>query len=401
MGGIKGIILTGGPSKGTRFRPLSLDSPKPLFPVAGKPLIFQHLKACARIPNLEEVLLLGFYDSDDGWNQIIAEAKKELGINIRYLAETMTLGTGGGLVHFQKDLLKGNPECIFLLHCDIVCGFPLLEMLSFHRKHGKEVTVLGKQVPSDQAHKYGCLAVDQMTSEALHYAEKPETFVSDIINGGIYIFSPSIYPLIEQTGVMKQNLKKSTQDSHYFRLENFLPKICGDKHVYVYQTSDFWMQVKSAGMLVKVSEELLNLMQQNEPSKLAKSGDGKTAPIIIGNVLIDPSAKVHPTAKLGPNVTVGVEVVIGPGVRISNSLVMDKTEVQDHACILNSIVAFQCVIGKWARLEGIPDYSADQKNYGMTILGTNVTVANELVIRRCIVLPHKELTANYDNQILL
>lgn len=64
----------------------------------------------------------------------------------RYLAETMTLGTGGGLVHFQEDLLKGNPECIFLLHCDIVCSFPLLEMLSFHRKHGKEVTVLGKQV---------------------------------------------------------------------------------------------------------------------------------------------------------------------------------------------------------------------------------------------------------------
>lgn len=40
----KAIILTGGPSKGTRFRPLSLDSPKPLFPVVGKPLIFQHLK---------------------------------------------------------------------------------------------------------------------------------------------------------------------------------------------------------------------------------------------------------------------------------------------------------------------------------------------------------------------
>lgn len=54
-------------------------------------------------------------------------------------------------------------------------------------------------MPSDQAHKYGCLAVDQMTSEALHYAEKPETFVSDIINGGIYIFSPSVYPLIAQS----------------------------------------------------------------------------------------------------------------------------------------------------------------------------------------------------------
>lgn len=92
--------------------------------------------------------MLGFYDPDEGWNQIIQEAKKELGINIRYLAETITLGTGGGLLQFKEDLLKGNPQNIFLLHCDIVCSFPLVEMLEFHHKHGKECTILGKQVIS-------------------------------------------------------------------------------------------------------------------------------------------------------------------------------------------------------------------------------------------------------------
>lgn len=46
---------------GTRFRPLSLDIPKPLFPVAGVPLIQHHIEACVAIEELKEILLIGFY----------------------------------------------------------------------------------------------------------------------------------------------------------------------------------------------------------------------------------------------------------------------------------------------------------------------------------------------------
>ncbi len=51
VGPIHCVILVGGPSKGTRFRPLSLDLPKPLFPVAGRPMIYHHVEACARTPS--------------------------------------------------------------------------------------------------------------------------------------------------------------------------------------------------------------------------------------------------------------------------------------------------------------------------------------------------------------
>jgi hypothetical protein len=51
-------------------------------------------------------------------------------------------------------------------------------------------------------------------------------------------------------------------------------------------------------MVVKCSQHLLDLMKSTQPQVLAKSGDGKTAPQIIGNVMIHPSAKVHPTAKV-------------------------------------------------------------------------------------------------------
>jgi mannose-1-phosphate guanylyltransferase len=58
----------------------------------------------------------------------------------------------------------------------------------------------------DEAHKYGCLAIDPNTNEALHYAEKPETFVSDIINCGAYLFTPTIYNLIDNCTSFPFNL---------------------------------------------------------------------------------------------------------------------------------------------------------------------------------------------------
>ena len=58
---LKSVILIGGPSKGTRFRPLSLDIPKPLFPVAGLPVIQHHIEACSKVDNLSEILIIGSY----------------------------------------------------------------------------------------------------------------------------------------------------------------------------------------------------------------------------------------------------------------------------------------------------------------------------------------------------
>ena len=83
MVAIKAVILIGGPSKGTRFRPLSLDVPKPLFPIAGKPLIYHHISSCARLgPALSEVILLGFYEPDL-FRDFISETSQELKVPIR------------------------------------------------------------------------------------------------------------------------------------------------------------------------------------------------------------------------------------------------------------------------------------------------------------------------------
>jgi len=85
---LKAVILIGGPQKGTRFRPLSLDTPKPLFPLAGRPLIAHHIEACAQLPDLREILIIGYYPQTqmEGFVGDMQALYSSSNINIRWVS---------------------------------------------------------------------------------------------------------------------------------------------------------------------------------------------------------------------------------------------------------------------------------------------------------------------------
>ncbi|KAF6772748.1 hypothetical protein AHF37_07750 [Paragonimus kellicotti] len=119
-----------------RFRPLSLDLPKPLFPIGGFPVIYHHIEAFVKLPGLQEIILLGFYQPSDALTQLINSAQREFGITIRYLQEFTALGTAGGIYQFRDQLLSGSPDLLFVMNGDICCDMPLEEMLEFHKSLG-------------------------------------------------------------------------------------------------------------------------------------------------------------------------------------------------------------------------------------------------------------------------
>lgn len=80
---IKAVIIVGGPNSSTEFRPFSMTLPKPLFPIAGRPLIYHHLASLKKIPNLTEVIIMGYYDPNL-FRQFIDNAQKEFAMKIRY-----------------------------------------------------------------------------------------------------------------------------------------------------------------------------------------------------------------------------------------------------------------------------------------------------------------------------
>lgn len=116
----------------------------------------------------------------------------------RYLREYESLGTGGGLFHFRDQILRNSPETVFVLHADICCEFPLVQMLQRHNETKALVTLMATKVPQESSTKYGCLVADATTHSVLHYVEKPETFISELISCGVFLLHPDIFKTMEK-----------------------------------------------------------------------------------------------------------------------------------------------------------------------------------------------------------
>ncbi|XP_065052127.1 mannose-1-phosphate guanyltransferase alpha-like isoform X2 [Rhopilema esculentum] len=424
-GPVKAVIVVGGPQKGTRFRPLSFDVPKPLFPVAGVPLIQHHLEACTKVEGLTEIILLGYYQSNEHIAKFIEEMKKEFNIPIRYLQEYDPLGTGGGLYLFRDQIQAGNPEAIIVIHSDIFCIPPLNDMLDFFRRINAEecgkFVILGTQAAPTQTSDLGNIVVDPCTLEVLHYVEKPENYVSSIVNCGVYIFDQGIFQSLGDVFQKKSTTVNddgpSANPASMMLGKDICSPLAGQGKVFLHLMKNaFWGSMKSAGSAIYASRQFLASYRKHHQERLVESAGGKAT--ILGDVFIHPSATVHPTAKIGPNVTIGKDCRIGPGARVRESIILDGAEIDSHSCVLFSIVGWKCYVGAWSRVEGTPQepcanfphalvpneslFLSDGKLIpSITVLGCNVTTMSGSIILNSIVLPHKELSTSYKNEIIL
>ncbi|CAD6184180.1 unnamed protein product [Caenorhabditis auriculariae] len=390
----KAVILVGGPQKGTRFRPLSLQLPKPLFPIAGVPLIEHHIDQLSQLSGLSEILLLGFY-SPDLFTDFIDRCQKTYRISIKYLKETKPLGTAGGLLAFRGTIIAGLPEAIFVINADVCGDLPVEEMVDqLPRFPDLSCLMLTTEATRQQSINFGSVVIGE-DHKVVHYVNKPTTFVSTSISCGAYL--------------MKTHVLKDLEfdDSETMWLEtDVLPELAASGKVYAWHTNRWWSQTKTAAAVLYANRHYLRLFKKRYAARLCKDRAQ-----IVGDVFIDPSAQVEPSAKIGPNVSIGPNAVIGRGVRIKESIILADAVIEENACVLHSVVGWRSVVGKWSRIEGIPLEPnpnlpfAKMENKplfmddgrltpSLTILGSDVTVAPETVILNCVVLPYKELTCN-------
>ncbi|XP_042052691.1 mannose-1-phosphate guanyltransferase alpha-B-like [Salvia splendens] len=415
MGGseerVVAVIMVGGPTKGTRFRPLSLNTPKPLFPLAGQPMVNHPISACKKIPNLAQIYLIGLYEERD-FALFVSSISNELRVPVRYLKEDKPHGSAGGLYNFRDQIMEESPSHIFLLNCDVCCSFPLAEMLVVHRSYGGMGTILVIKVSPESASQFGELVADPVTNELLHYTEKPETFVSDRINCGVYLFTPDIFTAVQDVSSQRKDratlrrissfeaLQPANRSlpSDFVRLDqDILSPLAGKKQFYVYETTDYWEQIKTPGMSLKCSGLYLAQFRHTSPHLLA-SGEGMKTAAISGNVYIHPSAKVHPTAKIGPSASISANARIGAGVRLVNCIILDDVEIKENAVVIHAIVGWKSSIGRWSRVQASGDHNA---KLGVTILGESVMVEDEVVVINSIVLPNKTMNVSVQEEIIL
>ena len=171
------VIMAGG--MGLRLRPLTENTPKPMLPVGGKPMV-QHTIESLRAEGFVNFVLAINYLGDqieghfgDG---------SDLGVRIAYVKEEQPLGTGGAL-----SLLEGSfTSPIVVINGDVLLSARLTEMLNYHHSHSADITVgvkvLDTQIP------FGVIELEGNHIVAMQ--EKP--VYRDFVNAGVYVLEPSV-----------------------------------------------------------------------------------------------------------------------------------------------------------------------------------------------------------------
>ncbi|XP_032017444.1 mannose-1-phosphate guanyltransferase beta isoform X3 [Hylobates moloch] len=187
---MKALILVGG--YGTRLRPLTLSTPKPLVDFCNKPILLHQVEALAAA-GVDHVILAVSYMSQVLEKEMKAQEQR-LGIRISMSHEEEPLGTAGPLA-LARDLLSETADPFFVLNSDVICDFPFQAMVQFHRHHGQEGSILVTKV--EEPSKYGVVVCEADTGRIHRFVEKPQVFVSNKINAGMYILSPAVLRRIQ------------------------------------------------------------------------------------------------------------------------------------------------------------------------------------------------------------
>ncbi len=197
---MKAMILAAG--KGTRVRPITHTTPKPMIPILQKP-VMEFLLELLREHGFDEIMVNVSHLAEEIENYF--RDGQRFGVQIAYSFEGRiedgeligdALGSAGGLKKIQ-DFQPFFDDTFVVLCGDALIDLDLSEALRRHREKGAMASLITKRVPHDQVSSYGVVVTDE-DGRVLSFQEKPsvDEAASDMINTGIYIFEPEVLDFI-------------------------------------------------------------------------------------------------------------------------------------------------------------------------------------------------------------
>ncbi|MBV8198378.1 MAG: nucleotidyltransferase family protein, partial [Candidatus Eremiobacteraeota bacterium] len=185
---MKAVVMAGG--EGSRLRPLTSSRPKPLAPVANKP-VMHHIVDLLRRHGITEVVSTLHYLADEIENYF--GDGSALGISMLYVVEDTPLGTAGA-VKLAQPLL--GSERFIVISGDALTDIDLTTLIAYHTGRGASATIALQRVANPL--EFGVVVTDEH-GRITRFLEKPswgEVF-SDTINTGIYVLEPEIFDYME------------------------------------------------------------------------------------------------------------------------------------------------------------------------------------------------------------
>ena len=311
---VDAVILVGG--QGTRLRPLTLSTPKPMLPTAGVPFL-EHQLSRIRAAGIEHVVLGTSYRAEvfeshfgDG---------SAFGLDLEYVMEHDPLGTGGGIRNVSGRL-RGDTVMVF--NGDVLSGADLPALLGRHRDTDAAVTLYLTRVPDPRA--FGCVPTDG-DGRVTAFLEKDPDPVTDQINAGTYVFRRDVLESIPAGRPVS------------VERETFPGLLAAGARLSGCVDTSYWRDLGTPADFVAGSADLVR--------GIAPTGALPGPP---GPALVLGGAVVAYRAELVGGTTVGRGCVVGAGATVDGSVLFDGSRIGPGAVVRRSVVGRDAVVGAGA-----------------------------------------------------
>ena len=317
---MKAILLAGG--KGTRLRPLTLHTPKPVVPIFDRPFLQYQIDLLRRVPEIDEVVLSLNYQP-----RRIEEVLRDgadLGIQLRYVVEPTPLGTGGA-IKFAAGQATGEP--LVVLNGDVFADVDLAAVMALHRERKARATIVLTPVENPAA--YGLVETDA-DGNVLRFLEKPspDQIVCNTINAGIYVLEPD-------------TLGRIPADTVFSIERGYFPALVADKETFVAHVSrGYWLDIGTPEKYRQAHRDIM---------------DGRLAahPFagLAGQPVVAPDARVEDGAVIEGPCFIGAKTVVKAGARVGRHTVLGRNcHVAEESAIDGAILWPNCWVDREARI---------------------------------------------------
>lgn len=365
---MQAVLMAGG--EGSRLRPLTSNIPKPMLPVANRPMMEHIIELLRRNGVTDIVATVQFLSSvirnyfGDG---------SDTGVSLSYSTEEVPLGTAGSVLH-AGDLLSGT---FLVISGDALTDLDLRRAIDFHYEREAAATMVLKRM--EDPLEFG-IVMTADDGKIERFLEKPTwgQVFSDTVNTGIYVLEPDVLDLIPP------------EQPFDFSSELFPMMLDKGLPLYGYVTDGYWADVGTTDAYLQSHYDVLNGRVD-----LDIGGFELHPRVWVGeDVEIDPSARLEGPAMIGDNSRIGAGAVVG-----AYSVLGHNTIVGEDAHVVSSVVMDRAHVGTAAQVRGAVLGRGAALDRGGTIeegavVGDDVAIGGGALVRsRVKIYPSKTVEA--------
>lgn len=332
---LEAVLLVGG--KGTRLRPLTINTPKPMLPVAGVPFT-EHQIARAREAGVTRIVLGTSYKAEV-FEKHFGDGS-EFGIEIVYVTEDEPLGTGGAIRNVASELRSGPDDPVLIFNGDVLSGLDINRLVDKWREADAAVALYLTRVDDPRA--FGLVPTDE-SGRVTEFREKPTTpeeIVTDQINAGCYVFRRSVIDSIPAGQVVS------------VERETFPGLLESGANVIGVVDEGYWLDLGTPAAFVQGSADLVT---GRAPSP--------ALPGPCGEALVMSGAHVAPDAQISGGSVIGAGAEVRAGAIVESSVVVEGAKIGAGSIVRNSVIGRDAVLGECVVLEGV--VIGDEAEIGM------------------------------------